>query len=60
MTQAESQVVVAEAAQTTDLGAVDELAAAYAHILESVRSMNRFSRMSTPYAAFDSYLDTKW
>jgi len=36
MTQAESQVVVAEAAQTTDLQAVDELAAAYAHILESV------------------------
>jgi hypothetical protein len=60
LTQAESQVVVAEAAQTTDLQTVDELAAAYARILESVWSMNRFSRMSTPYAAFDSYLDTKW
>ena len=60
MTQTESPLVAAEATEATDLRAVDELAAAYARILESVWSMNRFSRMSTPYAAFDSHLDTKW
>ena len=59
MTQVDPPVVSPEFPQTEDLQAVDELAAAYARILESVWSMKRLGRMSATYAIFDSDLDTK-
>ena len=45
--------------RAADLRSVDELADAYARILESMWSMKRFGRMNALYAAFDSDLDTK-
>ncbi len=49
----------AEGRQPVDLQAVDELAAAYARILESVWSMRRFGRMSAAHAALDPDVYTK-
>ncbi len=45
--------------RAADLRSVDELAAAYTRILESMWSMKRFGRMNALYAAFDSDLDTR-
>ena len=59
MTQVDSPVVSPEFPQSGDLQAVEELATAYARILESVWSMKRFGRGSPIYAAFDSDLDSK-
>lgn len=59
MIQAGSPTVPSERRWIDELQAVDELAAAYACILEFVWSMRTFDRQSVDYATVDSDVDTK-